>query len=423
MKNRKSPRKYLGALVLVGIVVLIAACAPEVAPTPTPEATTPPEDIVIGQLMDYSAFFKTQGACFRAAADTFERYINEEKGGIDGRKVRFVHYDFKAQPAVAVTAVKQGNMEHNPIAWVCGYSSGINAAKQQLATDKVLMLGLPNADGLSDPESFVLITRPLYEESSLSYLKRMASEFEGPGKYRWGMLALEVMPSAQATAANVDKICEFTNTEFALLAWIPVSIADATPFMDKIEAALPMNSVALGTVDAPVAMLLKAMEERGLKDKVTPTITHHAGPNGIRSIAGSAIEGLEVTCPYASYTEADNIPMMATVCRLCKEYTPDFYPPDLLYLQAWVNYIAITDGLSLAAEKVGWDQVTSADLRDLLISGVEIDTGGLSQPLYWEGPTYHRGLHWDKTTRQTATGEEVISDWIEVPDWYKTVGE
>jgi len=423
MRNRKRPKKYLGALVLIGIVVLIAGCAPEVAPTPTPEATTPPEDIVIGQVMDYSGFFKTQGACFKAAADTFERYINEEKGGIDGRKVRIVHYDFQTQPAKVVTAVKQGNMQDHPIAWVSGYSSAINAVKEQLAADEVLMLGLPNADGLSDPENFVLITRPLYEESSLSSLKRSAAEHKGPGKYRWGMLALEAMPSAQKTAENTDRICEFTNTECVMIDWLPMQIADPSPFMAKIEAALPMDSVALGSVDAPVAMLLKAMEETGLKEKVTPTITHHAGPNAIRQIAGSAIEGLEVTCPYASYTEADSIPMMATICRLCEEYTPDYYPPDLLYLQAWVNYICITEGLSLAAEKVGWDQVTSADLRDVLISGVEIDTGGISQPVYWEAPTYHRGLRWDKMTVQTATGEEVLYDWTAIPDWYETIGE
>lgn len=421
MKNKRRVNRCLSVLVFIGIVALIAGCAPA-APTPSTPAA-PPKDIVIGQLMDYSAFFKTQGACFKAAADTFERYINDEKGGIDGHKVKFVHYDFQAQPALAVTAVKQGNMQDHPIAWVSAYSSSINAVKAQLAADKVLMLGLPNAQGLSTPEGFVLITRPLYEESALGIMMWRKAQWKEPRKIRWGMLAAEGFPSALATVKNAEKIAAMTDSECVLVEWLPLMLADASPFMAKVEAAMPMDFLSIGHVDTPVALILKALKERGLTAKLTPTILPTAGPNFVRKLAGSAIEGLEVTCAYASYTEADKIPMMATVCRLCKEYTPDFYPPDLLYLQAWVNYICMTEGLSLAAKKVGWDNVTSADLRDVLISGVKIDTGGLSQPLYWEGPMYYRGLHWDKITKQTATGEEVVSDWIKIPNWYETVGK
>lgn len=420
MKSRRVVNRCLIILVCIGIVTLIAACAPTPAPTaPTPSA--PKKDIVIGQLMDYSAFFKEQGACFKAAADTFERYINEEKGGVDGHKVKFVHYDFKAQPAVAVTAVKQGDMQDQPIAWVSGYSSSINAVKEQLAADKILMVGLPNAQGLSNAEGFVLITRPLYEESSLATMIWRKEHWKEPRKIRWGMLAAEGFPSALATVKNADKIAAMTDSQCVLVEWLPLMLADASPFMAKVEAAMPMDFLSLGHVDAPVALLLKALKERGLTAKLTPTISHHAGPNSVRKLAGPAIEGLEVTCPYASYTEADKIPMMATVCRLCKEYTPDFYPPDLLYIQAWVNYLCITDGVAKAAKKTGWDKVTSADLRDMLISGVKIDTGGLSKPVYWEGPMYYRGLHWDKITKETATGEEVVSDWIKTPNWYETV--
>ena len=75
----------------------------------------------------------------------------------------------------------------------------------------------------------------------------------------------------------------------------------------------------------------------------------------------------------------------------------------------------------MAAQKVGWNNVKSSDLRDLFVSGAAIETGGLSKPVYWKGPNYNRGLHSEQMVRMTETGEEIVNTWYSLPDWYTDV--
>jgi len=415
---------WIYILTFACLVSVVMGCAPapaqQTTPTPAaPQATT--HTIVIGQLMDYSGPYKTQGAVFKAAADTFEKYYNEERGGTDGVKVKFVHYDFQNQASVATTAVKQGNLDSKPQAWVCAYSNAINAAKKQCLADQSLMVGLPNAQGLADPNSFVLITRPLYEEEFVGALGYLGSSWKGIGKMKWASVSIEGMPSAVSLTKSAAPISQQTNTEYLYTEWVPVAWSDPGPVVTKIASNMP-DVLWIGHIDPGVALLMKAMAERDLLGKVTPYVTCHAGPSFVRKLTGNdIIDGLLVSSPYASYTQADKIPIMATAIKLLKQTAPELYPPDLLFMQAWVNYLTITEGTTLAAKKVGWDKLKSADIRDLLISGVKIDTGGLSQPLYWEGPSYSRALHSDQLVRETKTGEEVMSPWYKLVDWNKDI--
>ena len=376
-------------------------CAPapaKQAAAPTP-AVQKPQYIVIGQLMDYSGPYKTQGAVFKVAADTFEKYINEEKGGIDGVKVKFVHYDYQNQVSTATTALKQGNLDSKPIAWVCAYTNALNAVKKQCQADQSLMVGLPNAVGLADPNSFVLITRPKYEEEFWGAVQYLASTYKGTGKMKWACSGIEGMPSSISVVKNADELARVTNTEYWGVEWLPVALSDPGPFITKL-AANPPDVLWVGHMDTGVAVILKAMAERDLLGKVTCYIAPHAGPTNVRKLVGNKIiNGLLVSSPYASYTEADKIPAMASAIKLLKQTAPDMYPPDLLFTQAWVNYLTITQGVELTVKKVGWDKLKSSDVRDLLISGVKIETGGISEPLYWEGPNYDRALNSEKIVR------------------------
>jgi ABC-type branched-subunit amino acid transport system substrate-binding protein len=57
-------------------------------------------EIRIGNLMPYSGIHKIFGAIGKAEAAYFE--VINERGGINGRKVRFISYDDKSDPASAL---------------------------------------------------------------------------------------------------------------------------------------------------------------------------------------------------------------------------------------------------------------------------------------------------------------------------------
>lgn len=425
MKARMEMKKWLTVVAGVVLVGLVAGCAPAALPAPAPAPAPVTKEIVIGSIADYSGPYKTHGRVFMDAFSTFERYVNEELGDIKGLKVRVVHYDFRGQTPLAVSQMKRGNLEDKPMAWVSGYSSATSACKKQALTDKTLIMALANFSGATEPESFVFALRPYYEESVVTFLtKYCLPNWKEPRKLKWGILGLEAMPSVKWLGEHGDQIAEATGTEFVLSGWLPPVLPDVAPFITKMEASMP-DYVWIVHAEPVVTAFLTAIEQKGLQEKgVTPFVGEYAEPVTLRAIAGKeAVNGLLEVTPFSSYVET-NIPLMAKINELTEKYAPGTFPPGPIAIQTWLAALTIVKGTALAAEEVGWDKVASSDLRDLLASGAQIDTGGLSTPLYWKPykGSYQlagKGLHSCKVIRITAESEEILTDWIPYVNRYE----
>ena len=62
-------------------------------------------EILIGNLMPYSGSLEVFGAIGKAEAAYFE--VLNERGGINGRKVRFISHDDKSDPASALSLTRK----------------------------------------------------------------------------------------------------------------------------------------------------------------------------------------------------------------------------------------------------------------------------------------------------------------------------
>ncbi|NIN68086.1 MAG: ABC transporter substrate-binding protein, partial [Anaerolineae bacterium] len=75
--------------------------------TPHALAADPDEEIRVGAIFDITGATSEVGADYAAGVQDCFRYINEEKGGINGRKVRLIAVDYQYNAAQAFSAYKR----------------------------------------------------------------------------------------------------------------------------------------------------------------------------------------------------------------------------------------------------------------------------------------------------------------------------
>ena len=111
-------------------------------------------EIRIGNLMPYSGSLEVFGAIGKAEAAYFEM-INE-RGGINGRKVRFISYDDKSDPASALSLTRD-LVEQDKVMLMFGSfgTPGNFAVRKYLNEKQIPQLFVASGDDhLSDPASF-----------------------------------------------------------------------------------------------------------------------------------------------------------------------------------------------------------------------------------------------------------------------------
>ena len=111
-------------------------------------------EILIGNLMPYTGSLEVFGAIGKAEAAYFDT-INE-RGGINGRKVRFISHDDKADPAAALSLTRNLVEEDNVLLMFGSFGTPGNfAVRKYLNDSQVPQLFVASGDDhLSDPTMF-----------------------------------------------------------------------------------------------------------------------------------------------------------------------------------------------------------------------------------------------------------------------------
>ena len=138
-------------------------------------------EIRIGNLMPYSGSFEVFGAIGRAEAAYFEM-INE-RGGINGRKVRFISYDDKSDPASAMSLTRN-LVEEDKVMLMFGSfgTPGNFAVREYLNQRQIPQLFVASGDDhLSDPSLFpwTMGWQPSFREEGRIYANYIQAFYPG----------------------------------------------------------------------------------------------------------------------------------------------------------------------------------------------------------------------------------------------------
>jgi ABC-type branched-subunit amino acid transport system substrate-binding protein len=138
-------------------------------------------EIRVGNLMPYSGSLEVFGAIGKAEAAYFD--LLNERGGINGRKVRFISYDDKSDPASAL-ALTRNLVEEDKVLLVFGSfgTPGNFAVRKYLNDNGIPQLFVASGDDyLSDPSSFpwTMGWQPSFREEGRIYANYIQAFYPG----------------------------------------------------------------------------------------------------------------------------------------------------------------------------------------------------------------------------------------------------
>jgi branched-chain amino acid transport system substrate-binding protein len=171
----------MNTLVRALLTVVVALASLGAVSDRVREQGTTDEEIRIGNLMPYSGSLAVFGAIGKAEAAYFEM-INE-RGGINGRKIRFVSYDDKSDPGAALSLTRDLVEQDNVLLMFGSFGTAGNFSVRKYLNDRQVpqLFVASGDDHLSDPTMFpwTMAWQPSFREEGRIYANYIQASYPG----------------------------------------------------------------------------------------------------------------------------------------------------------------------------------------------------------------------------------------------------
>ncbi len=302
-------------------------------------------------------------------------FVNS-KGGVRGRKVRFLIEDTQYKVDQAVAGFKKFMAADKPVA-VFGDGTGFVRAASQENNEryKVLMTSTSYASDLVDAQKYGyhFMSGPTYSEAVGVLLQHIKDTHKG------GRAKLAVIHSASEFGRDplefLKKRAGELGIDVVLVTEMKFRDVDVTAETIKLRQARPDYTIIHGFGGAPIfTEVMKLAREYKIETKFMGTFWE--GSRTILKRAGDAADGFIGVSNYAWNTAGSSAPMLKAIddIKRKKDAKYDGYP-DIYYMQGWASMMLFVKAAddTLAAKK----PLTGENLRDALKAAKGWDTGGL----------------------------------------------
>lgn len=360
INRRQSLTALLGA-------ALLSVSAPALAQAP---------EVVFGATLPLSGPFAAVAKDqLEGMKDHFD-YLNA-KGGIRGRKIRFIAEDTQYKVDQAIAAWKKFMASDNPVA-VFGDGTGFVRASAQENNEryKVLMTSTSYASDLDDASkySYHFMSGPNYSEAGDILLQYVKSSFKGSGKPK-----LAVIHSASEFGRDpleyLKKRAGELGIEIVLVLEMKFTGTDVAAETIKLRQARPDYTLIHGFGGAPIFLeVMKLAKDYGLQTQFMGTFWE--GSRTLMRRAGAAADGFLGVSNYTWSTAGASGPMLQAIDEIKRKRDPKYDGvPDIYYMQGWMSGMLMAKAADEAIAQ--GKPFTGEGLRDALRSVKNWDTGGV----------------------------------------------
>jgi branched-chain amino acid transport system substrate-binding protein len=357
---------------------ILGLMAATVLPAVLPVAPALAQDAAIA----FGATLPLSGPFAAVAKDQLEGmrdhfdYLNA-RGGIRGRKVRFIAEDTQYKVDQAIAAWKKFMASDNPVA-VFGDGTGFVRASAQENNEryKVMMTSTSYASDLEDKArfGFHFMSGPTYSEAADVLLQYVRSNHKGGGKPK-----LAVIHSASEFGRDpLEHIRKRTATlgiDLVLVLEMKFTGTDAAAETIKLRQARPDYTLIHGFGGAPIFLeVIKLARDYGLQTQFMGTFWESS--RTLMRRAGPAADGFLGVSNYAWSTTKASGAMLKAIDEIKRRRDPKYDGiPDIYYMQGWMSAML----MAKAAEEalVQGKPLTGEGLRDALGALRNWDTGGI----------------------------------------------
>ncbi|MFP3975240.1 MAG: ABC transporter substrate-binding protein [Dehalococcoidia bacterium] len=410
------------ALVVLGLLLSMACTAPPGEPTGT--ETAAPED----QPLKFGAEICWTGVAAEKCQPMGDglldsiKYINEEKGGVQGHPIEVVDRDSGYDTSKMATIARGWIDEGMPLFTTC--SSKMMESAMAISN----RAGMP---GICDfcstkcvhPPKHVYAQSPGYGDETLAFLEHFKNNiWDGDGTIK---LALHILNNPTGYGAQMACRAKAEEMGYEVVA-VEEHKAETMSEMEtltRIEEENP-DVLFISSTPAPTSVILKNAKDQGID---IPIGMAHASfvPDVLMEMAGAdVLEGIYGVYPTAAFdTPESDAPGIAKVKEYSSEYSKEYYESESLdYLCHWAHGLVVYKIFETAMENASYEEIMEGPkeqrwktIEEEGIKKLETyDMEGLTGPLTAPTEKDHRLIKAVKLY-QIQEGEKVLLAEPEAP--------
>ena len=385
----------LGLVVVVALLVAlpVIGCAADGAVTPLPE-----EDVIrIGMLADLTGPYSTIGVPIFNGYVDYQKYLNEDKGGINGIRIEYLWADHKGDPSFAITVYRRFKAQ-GIVALMPTTSTETSALLAMLAADKIPGTGTAASKHVLYPPGWYYSPRGEMGIMFSSFLKWFSDESGKMGlskPMRGGVVAWDNVIGRAAADGSKAWIAKHPG-DYELVADLyasPMSM-DYSSELTVIKSKNPVLVLA-GVSGGAYGMVARDAGRVGLPADI-PILFER----GIFSAGNIALAGPEIERARAcggDTIEADDTEGIRLTHELAQRYR-GITEVSHDYQAGILCSMTLCECIRMALDAVGYDGLTGAAVKQHGFDKMKDFDSGLASPTTY-GPDNRVGVTMLRVTR------------------------
>jgi branched-chain amino acid transport system substrate-binding protein len=388
---------------------LVVACAKE---APPPTAEVPKGEIVFGVLDDLSGPFASAGQPWVDGIKDCVRYINEEKGGVRGHKLRHIIFDFKMEAALAISGWERMKNE-NAVMIASGSATIVPIILNGAQEDRIPVLSSSGAimeQSYPKEPSYFFGTLPHLSDIYTAMIELMEEDWKQRGNAGTPRVAID-----SPAFGNLGKLyykgakvaVEAKGWDY-LMTRTPLAPADVTTQVLQMKQFDP-DYVYLGITGPSAIAFLKEFERQNFHP-----ITYAGmliGTNDVWDAVGELAAGIPFYTRTPLWWDTDNEGVVL-VRELNARWHPEVTSRGMTYFWAFFSFAAVAEAMGRAVDRVGYENLNGEAMKEALETIRDFDSMGSTVRYTWT-PNDHRGIQgclWYQFTKEGTM--EKVHDWF-----------
>lgn len=397
-------------LIFIMALVVMLATVQLVANAQKPSKEVAAKEVRVGHAVILTGPLAHAGRAHSAGHTDYYNYINE-RGGIDGVKIRYYGEDNRFEPARTVVIYK--TLKANGIvAMITQYASDCDVLAPLVNEDKIVQIAAgAGAPGAFSPPAWNYVVLPYYDQLFCGWLEYIKKEWSKPTPPKIALIGHDNVLGRghiEPGRTYARKLWSGWN-DYCAIEFIPPTVMDATANAMRIRDS-GADFVYASIVDAPSVAVLKDFDKTGLLDqaKVCISMTALMEERGPALISPSILEKVSYVSCFDAWTE--DTPGI----KMAKEIQARFHPaeiwPEVNYHFSFVTAQVVVEALKRALKEGGYP-ITSAAVKKALDGMTNFKP--LCGSMVTFGPNDRLGMN-EMNIKAFRGGKVVrISDWPE----------
>jgi ABC-type branched-subunit amino acid transport system substrate-binding protein len=376
------------------------------------EALAEEKEVIFLSLSDYTGPIAGLAVHGDGGCEDYFKYLND-KGGVDGVKIKFIGIDTRYDVAKAISAYRKYRKTPRVLV-INGYSTGAGKAIEPMAKKDGVIILTPGDGEFAARISQIFLWGQCYQDAFGASLDWMVKDWQGKGKS--GMPTVGYIhwdnPLGREPLRGGKEYAQKIGVKLLEPEFIPPATPDHTTYLTRLKDA---NYIYVGGCDPTPTNVIRDAYRLGMCQKIQ-FVCDYWGPTmnvGVKAHQKELQRVVKITF-FLDGTDALAHPLIQEVwVKYRKKAISEMTP---IYGLGMVFAMTYEAGLRIALKDVGYDKLSAEAMYQAYqkLTGKDVSHG--IQGLCTYSPTSRRA---SKEVRfYQVTGEKMVpvTGWIQPPD-------